>query len=278
MTRRPSTRAAFTLVELLVVIAIIGVLLGLLLPAVQKIRGTGPRTTAVAEVEQLGIAAKSFNTEFKFYPPTVFVTPTVKNSNDPSFQALASMFPRWANAIAEGAPISPALGFPGTYIGGQSLVLFLGGPGGTGWAVDAPIAPSAGAVSKKGPFYDFPPNRIVNGQLLDPWKTPYIYFGSIAGGNYPGVSVSTVGPFSNSNLPAPAPLAVANFSAVGITPFYVAVGKPVNQGGCQIISAGEKMAFGPGGAWAPGSGAYVTGQPGGDDIGNFNAGKQLGVN
>ncbi len=281
MTRRPSTRAAFTLIELLVVISIIGILMGLLLPAVQKIRGIGPRTRAVAEVEQMSVAARSFNQEFKFYPPTVFTIPT--RIDQVGFtDVFKRMFPRWnpplqADNVTIQVAFQPA-GAGTTLIGGQSMVYFLGGPGGTGWAIDAPIAPTPTAVGKKVPFFDFPPDRVVNGQFLDPWKTPYVYFGSIDGGNYPAVALSATGPFTSTVLPAPAPLAVANFSAGGITPFYVAVGKPANQGGCQIISAGENKVFGPGGAWAPGSGAYVTGQPGGDDIGNFNAGKMLGVN
>src|ERR1700744_2756373 len=111
---RRREREGFTLVELLVVIAIIGILVALLLPAVQAAREASRRINCTNNLKQMGLGLHNYESANSAFPPTTILTFASTTAAKPIWQGSWSINARIAPFMEMGA-LYNSINFAGTY-------------------------------------------------------------------------------------------------------------------------------------------------------------------
>lgn len=124
----------YTFIELLVVIAIIAILIGLLLPAVQKVREAANRIKCANNLKQLGLAAQYYHNSFDHFPPGIGYYPIQTNGTFGTYFYHLLPFLEQDSLFREGqgvAPFQPPVGptavfYPGNHnVFARKVALFL---------------------------------------------------------------------------------------------------------------------------------------------------------
>ncbi len=298
--RNPApTRQAFTLIELMIVIVVIAILMGMLLPAVMGVFGSGREAQVQIEIRSLEQGIAAFKAQFGVEPPSSITLAEAPADFRPRDQAiLRRMWPRISFTAGGGLPTFDLNGnnTPGeanttlTLRGAECLVFFLGGvrarDGSTllnavsGFSrnpLNPFSSPALGEV-RDGPFFEFKGTRLVNSNVnsdflvyIDPLPghaapyAPYFYASSYEGRGYLATDLI------NNPTPPPTPANTQLASA-----YYLSPTNPINPRTFQIISPGPDHLYGDGGPYnetAYATNCNLTSTRDYDNLTNFHNGR-----
>jgi prepilin-type N-terminal cleavage/methylation domain-containing protein/prepilin-type processing-associated H-X9-DG protein len=178
--KQPRPRTAFTLIELLVVIAIIAILIGLLLPAVQKVREAAARARCLNNLKQIGLALHSYHDSNQAFPSGYL------NQSSSQFPNVPPFLFRWS-ALAE---VTPYLEQSNLYRSLDLTIPLYQNPAGAVFPVNAP------GVASKVPLFLCPSD---SGQASDPLFGPTNYVGCLGSGANGGSRSPGDGIFYNNS-------------------------------------------------------------------------------
>ncbi len=254
----------FTLVELLVVITIIGILIAILVPAVQAARLAAKRMVITTELASLSQACEAYKNSVGDYPPN-FNNAALLNRHLSKRQRLApAQLTQFAAFVQGGAtPIDPC----------EALPFWLGAQSTNGSLHNNPVVPlQTGAIASRSgepkSFFEFDASRLID-RDNDGWYeyaapgtngAPYVLFDSRSYANY---TTNTVA------------IGTVNGEDRGNTKPYLAASPPnsfVEPTRFQILSSGLDGKFGGGGVAYP-TGPYTVDDR--DNQTNFTDGKTL---